>query len=181
MQINFSKTFLEQFSQKLDIRPKHAEDAIQHKDQVEVMVVGDLRIAMFLKRVILPNREFTLLVGGRQVADNLTVEFAFKVLPSLYSGESATPLSVLRKLADRFGLDLTIGSVTSKFVIKQQIICNNLDPTTLVSLRTQGKPSFVQVLYLKPVAASPPYVDCALCFCINTDEYGKWIQQKQEN
>lgn len=177
MEIQFKDSFKKEYSDKFGIRPSHARDAILNKDHVEfIRLDNEQQIVFFSKKVTLPRRELYLVVCTRQVKENLQVDFAFKVLPDLCSDrDQITPLYLLEKLAERFGLDISIGEVTAKFILRKQIPCSIEDPTRVVSVHNPDNHDYLQNMYFKITRGRIPYVDCAICFCIDTDLYRKWI------
>ena len=177
MEIHFTDLFQKQCSQKFGIRPSHARDAILNRDHVEFITLDkELQLKYFSKKITPPRKQFYLVVGTRQVKENLHVDFAFKILPDLCPDPSkATPLYLLERLAERFGLNISIGEVTTKFILRKQIPCRVVDSTRVASIHNPNNHDFVQSMYLKIIRGRIPYADCAICFCIDTSLYRKWI------
>jgi len=177
MEIQFTDLFKKQCSQKFGIRPSHTRDAILNKDHVEFITLDkEQQLVYFSKKVTLLPKEFYLVVCARQVKENLQVDLAFKILPDLCPDQGQiTPLYLLERLAERFGLNISIGQVTAKFILRKQIPCRVEDPARVVSIHNPNNHAFLQSMYLKITRGRIPYADCAICFCIDTDLYRKWI------
>jgi len=177
MEIQFTDLFKSECSKKFGIRPSHARDAILNRDHVEfIRLDNEQQLAFFSKKVPLPRTEFYLIVCARQVKENLQVDFAFKILPNLCPDHGkVTPLFLLERLAKRYGLNISIGEVTAKFILRKQIPCSTEDPARVVSIHNPNNHDFLQSMYLRITRDRISYADCAICFCIDTDLYRKWL------
>lgn len=177
MEIQFTDLFKSECSRKLGIRPSYARDAILNRDHVEfIRLDNEQQLVFFSKKVTLHRKEFYLIVCARQVKEDLQVDLAFKILPDLCPDHGQiTPLYLLERLAERFGLNISIGKVTAKFILREKIPCSTEDPTRVVSIHNPDNHNFLQSMFLKITRGRISYADCAICFCIDNDLYRKWI------
>ncbi|HVA50013.1 MAG TPA: hypothetical protein VNH11_26845 [Pirellulales bacterium] len=122
--------------------------------------------------------DFSEVVGvGSFDSKNLTC-FAFRVFDDLCQTplRQMTPLKIVQNLAERFGLEISIGGSCGKFILEKQFdIPRILRPRTpegqVISVEDPAE-HFVLCTTFKLV---PPKVEIALAFCIDTDKYGEWL------
>ncbi len=178
--IHFSDQFQKISVEDFKISRSHAENVIQNKDHVEFIKLDDnAQLTFFCKKIVAGEKEFCLVVCTMGSLDNLTVVMAYKILPEMYKEiKEITPLRLLRELAIMFGLNITIGDVTSKFILREQIRCNTVGPTNIFMVDNPLNHSFFQNFHYKIEQDRLSYVaHCALCFCIDTTIYKKWINR----
>jgi hypothetical protein len=68
------------------------------------------------------HRSFLLLVAGQRSGVDLDVHQAWRIYPDLIQVESVTtPVEMLERFAEKFGVDVSVGSKTGKFIISADI------------------------------------------------------------
>ena len=120
-----------------------------------------------------------LLAYGRLVNDELNVDMAFKFYDDLVPNfDHIQPVQMLYELANEFGLGVTVGSLTTKFIFNQSIIAEKDMAANLVSIANPLNHSFAQSMLIKHSSEEEKTkVDCALVFCIDTIEYLNYLNK----
>ena len=182
MKIEFSDYFIKECSNEFGIRPNHVEDAITNKDSVELIKVEDsLEITLFSRKIKLLKKEFYLLIAANKVQENrleskLIVNFAYRIPTNLVINDQVSPLELLEILGNNYGLDVSIGGVVSKLILKQRIPCQSNNPTKVFSVINPHKHAFTQNFWFRIDERNGTYIaSCAICFCLDKELYKKTL------
>jgi len=184
--IESSRGFLESLSVPLYISTKRSKggfgfpeirvyEACQEASSVHYVRWHDM-----LARVLVCHDErFSEVVGtstheGREIA-----MFAFRVFPDLCSTplSDLSPLDIVTAFAERFGLEMYVGANRGKFFLQEEfempriLIPNNQEGQIISIVNPDNKPCVTGFVF----KAQPPNVSIALAFCIDTNEYDKWL------
>ena len=85
------------------------------------------------------------------------------------------PLKVLELFVERFGLLISIGGTTQKFILSEQIKVERSAAKLVEVVRLADIPSYhVSVMVKVTGTRSHRIVDCALAYCIDRDKYREW-------
>lgn len=124
----------------------------------------------FAKRI----DSFGIIVACAHSAGSLQVQMAYKVPKAIYCDDSnPAPLTLLRRLAEEFGMDVTVGGLTSRFIFACRVPMVEGKPTNLIGL--PKKPEYGKTTLLVKMSTKNRCVECALCFTIDYDRYGRAI------
>lgn len=179
MSIVFTELFEDEFEAKLDIRKDDVRAAISEPDAQEIAQFDDLTLGFFVKRVAKPDQEVYLLVSAREQGDDWIVDTAFTILSDLVTSVGTLePLPLLQALAHRTGLVIRIGQQLNKFIFRETVTIEGSvqDPAKIVEIVNPSRHSFVQSMYFKVDQANGLHsVNVALAFCIDTDDYLRWL------
>ena len=111
-----------------------------------------------------------------------TVLFAFRVFPDLCETpiNKLTPLEIVERMANKFGLMMFAGSHQGKFFMEQEfpLLPSNQADVIAGQIRHSDHPSghtCMPAFFLRP---SPPVFQVALGFVLDTTEYRRWITNR---
>lgn len=125
-------------------------------------------------------KNFTLVVAGQRLGLDLIVHQAWHVYPHLINTDGAnTPIELLKRFAEKFGIEITSGKTKAKFIYSTEIPPNSAIESFV---RVEGvkskdgstitRPSFVISQFTQPKRAGFE-TQAALVFAINIDKYNK--------
>lgn len=170
------------------ITREQINETVIHEDVKKPINYGEFTLILFLKKF----DNYYVLVDGRwhPSAFSLLISSAFKVPQELIGNMPIdNPLTVLERLANEFGIDITIGDQTSRFIHDARIVIpieNHMgeDLMSVVNRHTSfsenGMPA--RGNYLGDTLARPNLlgdkisVDVALTYRINVDRYRQYLQ-----
>ena len=128
--IKLSQSF-KKLSMPYGIRQSHVEDALYRPDAVEHLLPSDfgqpsdqVAFSLYLKstKVQQLRNAFTLIVVSHRVGAVQNVTAAWRIYHSeIDLSHSRRPLDAWKDFAERYGVQITVGSVTAKFVIYEKI------------------------------------------------------------
>ena len=183
-EITFSDSYEAISGSDVGVRRKHAIEAIQSADKVQSIVPDDDNHLVFIKRISIASPPYLLAIFTLRKDNNLFVQNAFKVYPTLVSNiEDKNPLELLEHFANQFGLKIRIaGSEYKKFFIKERILIGSfsLEPNKLITVDNPENHNFITVSTLKIETGIERTINCALCFCIDINLYSRWVRSKGE-
>lgn len=114
--IQFESLF-EEFASHTGISRSHAQDVVRNPDKAQQLVHEEASFRLSVKRVRVSGRDFFLLVASHMIQGQPYITWALKLLPDLATClEGMSPLDMLRKFTARFGVDMTVGTTTSRFI-----------------------------------------------------------------
>lgn len=180
MRIKFTDYFKNEASAKFGIRPAHVESLVQKPDKTQNVILEDARpLKFYVKQVGSVKVPYILLAYGRLDNDELNVDMAFKFYDDLVPKfDHIQPVQMLYELANEFGLEVTVGRLTTKFIFNQSIIVEKDAVANLVSISNPLNHSFAQSMFIKHSSeGAKTKVDCALVFCIDTIEYLNYLNK----
>ena len=151
---------------------------IQKSDKTESVIFNGQKEMIFFLRFIPSEQDFYMLVCAERGLQSLVIYWAFKIFADLCKEiHLLSPIQLLARFADAYGLPITIGGLTSKFIFAHRIEVSSSDPTRLISIHNPENHSFMNCLLLKVSRKdrSTFIADCALMFCIDTTRYINWI------
>lgn len=149
-------------------------ETIQKPDKEESVIFDKQKeIIFFLRFISTVKRKFYMFVCAERSAQGLIIYWAFKISSDLcQEANLLSPIQLLARFADMYGLPVTVGDITSKFIFAHRIEVTSSDPTQLVSIHNPENHSFMNCLLLKVLQKDRTLVaDCALVFCIDTTRY----------
>lgn len=117
MKLKFTDLFKNECSNKFGIRPSHIENLIAQPDKSQnVILEGGQELKFYVKNISSVQLPYLLLAYGRMLNTELNIDMAFKIYPDFHSDlDSMMPVQILYELANRFGLDIQVGNLRSKF------------------------------------------------------------------
>lgn len=178
MAIVFKDTFDDLSSKEFGIRRKHAEEAIEKSDAVEVFEVDDLRVIFFLKRVETASSKYLLLVQANEDNKDISVNFAVKLYQELLDIDlyESTPLSLFENFIERYGIEFSFGDFTGKYLLDKKIQVESRNVAEIIRIDNDSE-AFTLFSFLKFNPAGRFYeAQCALLFCFNYQKYGEWLK-----
>jgi hypothetical protein len=182
MNLIFTDLYEQEVREKFGITRNHVRDALNSPDSQSAITLEDFEIVYYIKRILHSKGKLYLLVATHKIAEDIFVDLAFRILPELISDiNTIEPIIVLQELIQRFGLTIRIGYQLNKFIFREIIPIDNSnsDETQLVQIINPNNHSFLQSIFMKiENQGSVKIVNCAMAFCIDTDEYSEWVQGK---
>ena len=178
MQLKFTDLFKNEISTNFGIRPSHIESLVQKPDKSQNVILEDKKELKFYTKEISSVRiPYTLLTYGRLQNAELFIDVAFKIYPDLHPDVIAmTPVQILHTFANRFGLELRVGNLVDKFIFNQTLLTGQNDNVNLISIQNPENHKFMQQAFIrKSIENNKIKIDCALVFCIDIDEYLKYL------
>lgn len=180
MKIKFTDTFDDVANSQFGIRRSHVEQVISKPDKLHVLEIQDLKILYYFSRVNLPkgNYHYLLVEGVVDKDGDIAVNLAFKVYSDLIEniGER-TPLEVLEAVINCFGVEVTVGNVSSKLIYDKLIPLNSTD-LSRVCYVTNKPESGILISWLKVEnLRGQPYAHCAMVYCLDIDKYLQWLKR----
>lgn len=117
-------------------------------------------------------------IGMIDAAGTATAYTILRIPPRLRSDEIA-PLNTLKRLLEGgFGLPITVGSKTGKFIVHESIPLGGgrVDTTNLIKVDPSSNHDFKAGTYLMMrESEGVNYADCALCFALDMTLYRQSI------
>ncbi len=180
MRIKYTDYFRNEASTKFGIRPAHVEGLVRQPEKTQnVILEGGQELKFYAKQITSIHIPFTLIAFGRLVNDELNVDMAFKLYDDLISNFNQTqPVQMLYELANVFGLEVTVGKLTTNFIFSQSIIIEEGAAANLVSIANPLDHSYAGSMLIKQSSEGEKIkVDCTLVFCIDTTEYLEYLNK----
>lgn len=177
----FSELFKKECQDKFKISQTEVLKAIQKSDKMESVIFNGQKELIFFLRFIPAEQDFYMLVCAERRSQSLVIYWAFKIFADLCKEiRLLSPIQLLARFADAYGLPITIGSLTSKFIFAHRIEVSSSDPTRLISIHNPENHSLMNYLLLKVSQKDRTsfIADCALMFCIDTTRYINWINSQ---
>ena len=175
----FSDIFNEECQKEFNFNQTDVIDAIQNCDKTESLIFdGQKELMIFLRRIS-PNKDYMLICAERKT-QSLLIYWAFIIFSDLCQEvDLLSPIQLLARFTDSYGLPITIGDITSKFIFAHRIETMSPDPARLISISNPDNHSFMNCLMLKVSQKDKTsfIADCALLFCIDTTRYMDWIKK----
>ncbi len=166
----FSDAF---FGTRFGIRETHALDVVHQPDQTHTLSIEGLEIRLYSRLISQATPPVVLLVvEALGAAGEFVISSAFKVYTDFQPQvETLPPLELLKAIVDRFGLEFTIksvrGSVTSKFLLKQDIPLDSSDLRSAISVPNPENHRFASEVFVKLDQGAPPIMKCAMMFVVD--------------
>jgi hypothetical protein len=117
-------------------------------------------------------------IGMIDTDGTATAHIVLRIPPRLRSDEIA-PLATLKRLLEGgFGLPITVGSKTGKFIVQESVTLGSgrVDRTNLMKVDPSSNHDFRAGTYLMMRALDGVnYADCALCFALDMTLYRQSI------
>jgi hypothetical protein len=148
------------------------QEVHQNPDQTHVLIWEGLEIRLFLKAAT----KFTDVVAVQWTPQPRMVSFAMRTFPSLCDTPLGdfTPLQLVERVAEKYGLEVTIAEKKGKFFLCEKLdMPKGVPGTQLTQVTNPNNHEFVQSFFIK---VTPPVVSVALAFCLDTREYGNWLR-----
>jgi len=174
----FSNLFKEECQDKFHISQTDVIEAIQKCDKTESVIFNGQKEIIFFLRHPPSEREFYMIICAERRTQSLIIYWAFKISTDLCQEiHLLSPIQFLARFADTYGLSVTIGDLTSKFIFAHRILVSSPDSTRLINIHNPENHSFMNCLLLKVSQKDRTsfIADCAFVFCIDTTRYMNWI------
>lgn len=178
MKIKYSDQFNNESSGKIGIRKSHVESVISNPDKIfELKLENGIKPIYYVKHIKNVKKPFYLLVDTLHNPDSIMVNMAWKLFPDLNSDmKNMTVAQMIHAFTNRFGLEVTIGDQTDHIFFEKTIKYEKSKQMKLVSVSNPQNHSFVQSMLLKQNEDDEyMIVHCGMVFCIDLDNYLKWI------
>jgi hypothetical protein len=176
----FTQQFREQCASKFRIGINNVLEAIQKYDKQEsIRFNGQKEFIIFSRHIKVKEQELTLLTLCEKQDQKLIVHMTFKIYDDLCDDiHLLSPLQLLARFAGIYGLLITIGDLTSKFIMAHRITVKLTAPTQVVEIHNPENHQFIVNFLFKIDQVGPKYyANCALVFCIDTERYLNWISR----
>ena len=168
----FGAEFSKIYSSRFDVRPMHAAAAMRSCDKFEVLRDDGLEVRIYAKHIPLIRNPQWLIVLEHFEKGIGEVRAAYKAFPEDPAEFAAlTPLAMVRWLADRFGVEFTVGGQKSRFVLHQRIPLPPGGVPDLIQLSHGPGTDIEGQTYFKVLSSQPQSVVIALCFFIDVRRY----------
>jgi hypothetical protein len=183
------------FEQHIGISQQSAIAAVTQPDSYEtVEVEGKIFRHFFTKHV--PNNPHgaLIVVYGDPLSDEeLEIQRAFRIYPDFCENAGTLrPHELLYALANTFGCDITIGSVTQRFFFHQSVIVEDESAPIVRQSDKPNMPDFIKVHWTESINFTyeggayrlendPKTACCLLVFSIDLDKYIGWVKLKEHS
>jgi len=171
--IVFSEIFDQEWMKRCQITRSKVREALGKPDKSETVVLNGDKDLTFFSRLD-PSGDHHTLGFGERVAEGFKVLCAFDIPTDLCDGINAlSPVQILGRFASAYGLYLTIGELTSKFVLLHRIKTSSGDKNEIVAIHNPENHDFMNSFFIKISQADKGefVADCAMLFCIDTTKY----------
>jgi hypothetical protein len=123
--------------------------------------------------------EWIDLVGINTTNEPWKIIFALQVFPDLWDTpvDHPPPLQIVAQMVERFGLPLTIGDLTGRLYLGQEVLIPpgaHLDSNALSMIEVDN-PDRHSCLPVLVATRTDPTIQIALSFCIDHWRYHEWI------
>jgi len=175
--VRATQMFKDICSDRLGIRPRHAEDALAQPAATSKIKAEGIEIKI-CTQAIPSDPPYTLVVlASEKKPGDVEIDFAFKVYPELEPDPArATPLQLVRKLVERFGVDLQIGDKRAKLFVEDKITVEEVDPRRYVRIVNEQNHRLAPLTYLRTEShGAHRRASCVLCFAIDITAYEPWL------
>lgn len=179
MNIQFRETFDHFSKEKYGIKTGQAKRVIRHPDKHQGVKFDHGLILKFFSGQI-PLTKHYLLVYGTVEGDDLVVNGAFRLLADFRTDvETCTPVQLLEKFVDRFGLEVSVGRLRSKFFFNQQVVIDEeVEVTKIVSFENPHNHSLASEMMIKIDEETDRKIfTCAMVFCLDTTAYTQYLKR----
>jgi len=177
MRIHFPERFQNELRDKLGIESEDVFDAILHHDAEETHEIDGLILGFHQKYFPQIPNPYYLLVNGQIADDELKVQMAWKIFPSLSESiEEYSPLELLEMFAMEFGLPIAIGDVKRRFFFDESVNIRREDWRDSIVIENPLGHEYVQQIFTKTEEYEGEIrLTCALGVCIDIDRYRTWM------
>jgi len=127
------------------------------------------------------SRPYYLVIEGQWFAPNLNVIAAFKVFADiLVSVSDQEPITVLRVLAERFGVPIQIGRYSDTFIISKSFALKDQENRLLKISTEKGR--FAQTMHSSfRQQDGQTFLDVSLAYCLNVDKMADYVKSQSDN
>jgi len=178
--VKYTPLFKEMASERYGVRSALVDRLIRHPDREQaVNFESGLILKFFAGRVPFTRPKQYLLTYGRVNGNELEITRAFKVYSDFHPDvESLTPIQLLIEIAERFGLEVTVGRLKGKLLFNQKVpISEAVSGTQLVSIQNPKDHSFLQEMAVMITQEGDQRIaNCSLVYCIDTDTYTRYLK-----
>lgn len=185
MDLTFTEMFWKESVAKLGVKEKSVREAFEAPEKKEELrFENDLVILFCWKTIKEVSNGLSILAYGRLFPDgHLEVQRALKVYPNLCPDVgSMRPTELLFEIASRFGVPITIGTLTARFFFHQKM---SLHKSALLA-EAQHKElfnvhlpprteAFQEFWYKWKPSGDMIEIDCALMYALDLGAYRAWI------
>src|SRR5262245_59752296 len=120
--IRIDRESFDRFAGPLHISDANAKDAVARPDQSGIIRTEGLELRLFVRNGVAARPPLFVLVIARIDGEITTIVAALKVYPDLFDGaENAAPLDLLRAVAERFGMTVTVAGLPGKIFVMQRV------------------------------------------------------------
>ena len=165
------------------IRRTQVEEALENPDKVQSLSLTADDSSLIYQKNIKEVKEPYLLLILTYMKDSSTriVQDAFKIFPSLVQDIfDKSPLEILDLFANRFGLNLKIGSHCKRFYWRERITVDRFPFSKKqpfeIENPTNRESHFISSFKIE--RGIQTVVDLSLCFCVDYDKYVAWINSR---
>jgi hypothetical protein len=159
------------------LAPKTVLAARKEPDHFEEITFGSLRVLLYARKLNLKYGPPCWVVVVELPAQN-RITVAVKVYEPILEPEDVTPLSMLRRLSERFGFDLRLpdGTLARTFVQRTLSEVNTSGglPLEIAHPDLLKDHRLYEGVYTNP-AGNGAY-DCALAFTVDLSAYYDWVR-----
>lgn len=177
----FSPFFQKECQEKLGVGKEETLDAVKSPDKEERVLFNSEKELMFFSKRRPSAKGDVYFVGCAEHGFNQTVVLWGLRIRSDLSKELSllSPIQLITRLVDKFGLRITLGDLTKSFIFSHNIRVRSSDPMEIIKIHNPENHSFMASFMLKIVPASNgDYIaNCALLFCLDTTRYLGWLSE----
>src|SRR5262245_18817303 len=119
--IRIDRESFDRFTGPLHISDANAKEAVARPDQSGIIRAAGVELRLFVRKVVTGRPPLFVLVIARVDGEITTIVAALKIYPDLFDGaENAAPLDLLRAVAERFGMTVTVAGLAGKIFLMQR-------------------------------------------------------------
>jgi hypothetical protein len=173
--------FLKPF--KLDV--VEVRDAIVNSDNSQELKLraANMHLMWFSKKIEDMVDEYFLVVCCNRRGPALQLMEAYKLPGSVCNedDDDSMPLQLFKKLLDEYGLDMRIGERTEKLLVSQRVPYDPnggmVHPVEVINPKGHR---YMGVSMYAMVDGDEPYLDCSICYALDTTTYLEAIHQDDD-
>jgi len=171
-QVHFPEQFRNELYAKFNIRESDVLDSIRNPDAGEIITPDGLDMLFFQKFIPQQPHPYFILSYGRIDDGVLLLDMSWKIpTPIMDQSPGKAPSQILRTLAGKFGLSITIGKTSKRFIWNEKF---EIGDTTDEPIRIDNpdQHEYVQQIISKKISGDDGVlVHCLLGLCIDMTRY----------
>ncbi len=175
--IRIDRQSFPRFAGPLHISEANARETVERPDRTAAIRIEGLELRLFVRKIDVARAPFYLLVLARVDGEATTLLAALKVYPDLRDGaEDLGPLDLLRALAERFGLDVSVAGLPAKFFLIQRVLIGLWQEADLVRVINPGGRPFLGQFFFRVEERPERVAVCAVAFALDAARYVAWAE-----
>jgi hypothetical protein len=177
-EVLFSDSFKKICQTDFQISRSNAARAVLEPDKEESLIGGGKELVFYVKEAKVDSGLFLLIFGERK-PEAVLIHLAFKIYGDmLVDIDSLTPLELLERFANKFGLPVTVGNQTSTFIAAKRIkIPGDSNEADLITIHADHGQELINpsVICISERDGHGFTADVGLAYCIDKAAYVSWL------